>query len=151
MMNKEIEQQIHEFAKKRYQEGLNDAWECARKIICDCNYPHNHLRMSVVKGDTLVKFFTETSASEAVQEIKSYEEKQKQTDAEVRVGDEVYIISENNKSVVTSIFNASHGPVAMLLSGDAKWIDVELQYLNKTGKHYDAIEEVLKELRRDEE
>ena len=72
-------------------------------------------------------------------------------DEEIRVGDEVYIINENNKSVVTNIFNASHGPVAMLLSGDAKWIDVGLQYLNKTGKHYDAIEEVLKELRGDEE
>ena len=79
------------------------------------------------------------------------EEQQKQADAEIRVGDEVYIISENNKSVVTNIFNASHGPVAMLLSGDAKWIDVGLQYLNKTGKHYPQIAEVLKELRGDAE
>lgn len=76
------------------------------------------------------------------------EDEQKQKDDKIRVGDEVYIISENNKSVVTHIFNAPQGSVAMLLSGDAKWIDVELQYLNKTGKHYDAIEEVLKELRR---
>lgn len=81
--------------------------------------------------------------------IKALEQKQKED--EIRVGDEVYIINENNKSVVTNIFNASHGPVAMLLSGDAKWIDVELQYLNKTGKHYSQIEEVLKELRGDEE
>jgi hypothetical protein len=80
-----------------------------------------------------------------------YEEHQKQADAEVRVGDEVYVIDENNKSVVTNILNASHGPVAMLLSGDAKWIDVGVQYLNKTGKHYPQIAEVMKELRGDEE
>ena len=77
-------------------------------------------------------------------------EQQKQKDG-IRVGDEVYIIDKNNKGVVVNILNASHGPVAILLSGDAKWIDVGLQYLNKTGKHYDAIEEVLKELRGDED
>lgn len=77
-------------------------------------------------------------------------EQQKQKDG-IRVGDEVYLIKENNKGVVTNIFNALHGPAAMLLSRDATLIDVELQYLNKTGKHYSQIEEVLKELRGDEE
>lgn len=80
--------------------------------------------------------------------VKALEQKQKED--EIRVGDEVYIINENNKSVVTHIFNASHGPAAMLLSGDAEWIDVDLPYLTKTGKHYSQIEEVLKELRGDE-
>lgn len=72
-------------------------------------------------------------------------------DDEIRIGDEVYVINENYKSVVTHIFDTSYGPVAMLLSGDAKWLSMELQYLNKTGKHYSQIEEVLKELRGDEE
>ena len=173
MTREEIEQQIHEFAEKMYQagyaygsnpdlmvkayqEGLNDAWGCVKKIV----YPTEDGGLSThdlkeIFGDAvrgrssyIVRNF---SPSEAIRKIEDYEERQKQKADEIRVGDEVYVISENNKSVVTHIFNNSHGPVAMLLSGDAKWIDVELQYLNKTGKHYDAIDDVLNELRGDEE
>lgn len=146
-------EQIYEDAyDDGYQEGLNDAWECFKRIA-------NPPRDGGLSGNELWEIFREPnicyiprdySPTEAIQKIKDYEERQKQKADEIRVGDEVYIINENDKSVVTNIFNASHGPVAMLLSGDAKWIDVGLQYLNKTGKHYDAIEEVLEELRGDE-
>lgn len=139
--------------RQGYDEGLNDAWECFKKLV----YPvkdggFSTERLCEIFGTSLPShIIRDFSPSEAVQEIKGYEEKQKQADAEISVGDEVYIINENDKSVVTNIFNASHGPVAMLLSGDAKWIDVGLQYLNKTGKHYPQIAEVMKELRGDGE
>ena len=159
---KEIEQQIHELAKKMYQagyadgnntkgeayqEGLNDAWECARKLICDCNYPNNHLRMAVVKGNTLVKFFTETTASEAIQKIKDYEEKQKQADAGFRIGDEVIV--KGDRAIVIKV-DIDHWYRVVYESGNTDYIHQDT-ITDKTGKHYDAIEEVLKELRGDEE
>ncbi len=61
------------FIQHAYERGLNDAWECARKIVCDCNYPNNHLRQYVTNGDTLVKFFTDNSASEAISKVNQYE------------------------------------------------------------------------------
>ena len=63
--------------QKMYEKGLNDMWECARKIVCDCNYPNNHLRQYVTDGDTLVKFFIDTSASDAIAKVNEYELKQK--------------------------------------------------------------------------
>lgn len=62
---------------KGHQDGLNDAWNCAGRIVCDCNYPNNHLRQYVTNGDTLVKFFIDTSASEAIAKVNEYELKQK--------------------------------------------------------------------------
>ena len=81
--------------------------------------------------------------------IKALEQEQKED--KIRIGDEVYVIDKNYKSVVTSIYDTSHGPVAMLLSGNAKWIEMGLQYLSKTGKHYSQIDSVLEQLRRSEE
>lgn len=61
------------FTRHVYEQGLNDAWKCARKIVCDCNYPDNHLRQYVTNGDTLVKFFINNSASEAIAKVNQYE------------------------------------------------------------------------------
>lgn len=62
-----------ELIRPAYEQGLNDAWECVRKIVCDCNYPNNHLRQYITNGDTIVKFFTDNSASEAIDKVKQYE------------------------------------------------------------------------------
>ena len=79
-MNKEIEQQIHEFAVQRYkaryeyQRGLNDAWRAARKIVRredDIRSCFNDIAPS--------KIILDYSASEAITLIKKYEENQKQT------------------------------------------------------------------------
>lgn len=91
------------------------------------------------------------SASEAIQKIKDYEEQQKQKDDEIHVGDEVYTsLDENFKYIVTRIYRWYNELAANLLSQNGTWGLMELSNLHKTGKHYDAIEEVLKELRRDE-
>ena len=167
---KEIEQQIKNFAEKMYQagyadsnntnlideayqEGLNDAWECFKKLV----YPvkdggFSTERLCEIFGTSLPShIIRDFSPSEAIQKIKDYEERKKQKDAEICVGDEVYTsLDENFKYIVTRIYRYDE-LVANLLSQNGTWGRVmKLSNLHKTGKHYDAIEEVLKELRRDE-
>ena len=100
-MNKEIEKRIHEFAeqmynagcadtglayadileqnrKKAYENGLNDAWECARKITlsaCDGGIAIESFKE--VFGATYYNVIKDCSPSEAIAKIKEYEEKQK--------------------------------------------------------------------------
>lgn len=137
-----------------YQEGLNDAWECFKKLV----YPvkdggFSTERLCEIFGTSLPShIIRDFSPSEAIQKIKDYEERKKQKDAEICVGDEVYTsLDENFKYIVTRIYRYDE-LVANLLSQNGTWGRVmKLSNLHKTGKHYDAIEEVLKELRGDED
>jgi len=87
--------------KEAYDNGLTDAWECARRLT--------HPRYGGYRDSEQKKIFgyensddvlTEYSASEAIQKIKEYEEKQKQPN-EFEIGDEV-ISKYGNKGCVTS-------------------------------------------------
>lgn len=170
MSKKEIEQQIHDFAEKMYQagyadgnntnlideayqEGLNDAWECFKKLV----YPvkdggFSTERLCEIFGTSLPShIIRDFSPSEAIQKIKDYEEQQKQADAEIRVGDEVCGIKKESRGVVTDICHNGCGYFTanvMMMSG--KCASVDLSILYKTGKHYSQIAEVLKELKGDE-
>ena len=80
-----------EVAKQNYERGLNDAWECTRKIG-----KVNWLTLKQIGFEIKDKeknpswdVVMEYSASEAITKIKDYEEKQKQTDDKIKVGDEV--------------------------------------------------------------
>lgn len=59
-----------------YKAGLDDAWECARKIINDA--ADTNIMLEEVFGYTTVYYiFNNFSASLAIDKIKEYEEKQK--------------------------------------------------------------------------
>lgn len=113
-MRKELEQKIHEFAeqmymagygdrclltdeecladqKRQYEKGLNDAWECIKKIgKMNVNTLNTVFDLPNYIGVSLfTTLLTKYSASEAIAKIKEYEEKQKQTDDEIKVGDGV--------------------------------------------------------------
>ena len=169
-MNKEIEQLINEFSKKRYQEGyddgykdgaksgymtpyqegLKDAWECFKKLVYpikDGGFSTEKLR-EIFEMSLPSHIVRDFSPSEAIQKIKDYEEQQKQT--EIRVGDEVYAFRDSEiKRVVIYINDAGDVADTALPSGFI--MSCLIKDLTKTGKHYDAIDEVLKELRGDEE
>lgn len=57
-----------------YEDGLNDAWKCARKIIGSPLNGYN--MMKIFDEATDVSIFSKYSASEAIAKIKEYEEKQ---------------------------------------------------------------------------
>ena len=69
---------ISELLVDTYEMGLNEAWECARKIM---DLTSDNVKRREIIGDCAPKYaLTKYSASEAITKIKEYEEKQKQTE-----------------------------------------------------------------------
>ena len=118
---------------KGYEDGLNAAWECIRKIWSMSAYE----RAEIFHDKNCV---LEHTASQAIQMIKEYEEKGK-TDDEIKVGDEVD--HDGLKSVVVKVWQdcvCTISQVGTTLSYTDKSV------LKKTGRHFDEIEELLKQL-----
>lgn len=125
-----------------YQRGLNDAWEAARKIV---TWPDR----SLVNSDTFdldpgENIFTKYSASEAIERLKSYEEKQ---DDKFEFGDEI-IDSWGVKGCVVSKDNEGFDTMYALFDGCRVPQYVTQSNFHKTGKHYD-IEKILEGIKHD--
>jgi len=133
-----------------YQQGVDDAWECAKKIalnICDGGIDVGILsRIFGVSGDVPFGILKNFSAQEAIGKIKEYEEKQ--SDCEIEVGDEVSIKNTNDFVVVSRILEdgtiTGFGGYGQVYSG------LSQERVTKTGNHYDGIEEILKAMRGEE-
>lgn len=125
-----------------YQRGLNDAWECARKIVEMADPPYWGV-FNEYKND----LFGKISASEAIAKLKSYEEKQKAED-EIKVGDVVMIKQfkhpENHLFVVTKVSDESVWGV----EGDGSWNYWAINEVIKTDKHFDIVS-ILEEMKHD--
>ena len=71
--------------------------------------------------------------------------------SEVRVGDEVLYhkfyenLTQSHKGVVTNISYA-YSPYAFVMKDDGDFVSVLLTDLNKTGRYFPQIEEVLKQM-----
>lgn len=63
----------------------------------------------------------------------------KEPDNEIRVGDEVYLLDKNRKSVVTCVYD----DYAVMITQIGKWSVEDVKKIHKTGKHFDEIEKVL--------
>ena len=61
--------------KRQYERGLNDAWECARKIVLGSGYSRDELIEIFGVGEWTV--LETVNALEAVTKIKEYEEKRR--------------------------------------------------------------------------
>lgn len=136
--------------------GRSEAWEAARTIIdfwfnvahCDPNNFAKLFGIDAHLGDHVFeKLFEQFTASEAIEKLRAYEE---QKDAEIKVGDEVYLIDKNHTRVVTCIFceNGDYKK-AVQITESGKWVVDKISELQKTGRHFDAIEEVLKKMQED--
>lgn len=120
--------------KEAYQKGLDDAWECVKKIAAvpsDGGFTGARLKL-IFNRNYIADIVTNYSASETIAKIKEYEEKQKAED-EIKVGDEITDSSGN------------HGVVIALLEydGDLRvlWLDgtvsiTSMIYKKKTGRHF---------------
>lgn len=125
-----------------YNEGMKDAWELVRKLRHPSygnTYSDNEKKdiFGYVSADSIL---TNLSASEAIQKVKEYEEKQKQDDDEIKVGDEV-IFPNGKKGIVWLIYgNECH------TIGDYNRVRPK-EYLKRTGRHFDQIAEVLEQMK----
>ena len=130
-----------EAEKKAYEQGLNDAWECARKI----SMPENEGGMSVKALQSIfgkAREIFNCTASEAIAKIKEYEEKQK-ADDEIKVGYEVYNLDRENKRIVTAI----DGDKAIQLCSNGKYTVDNIDTLHWTGREDLRIKKVLENIK----
>lgn len=124
---------------KTYEDGLNEAWEAARKVVEMGEYDRKNVVF--VRLDDGEFPFKKYSASEAITRIKEYENR-------IEVGDEVHTIYDDTPMVVVNIFNedvtGEKRVVSVSISGIVSTRYVE--ELEKTGRHFPQIEEVLKQM-----
>ena len=90
----------------------------------------------------LENIFSNLSLSEFVNKYKEYKDNKDKQDNEIRVGDEVYYLDHNYKSIVTRVEDG----VAVMITNNGKWSTCNTEELHKTGKRYD-IESILNGLK----
>ena len=156
----------HEVAEKTaYEQGLNDSWECARKM-CLMSSAEERLRAFDVSGSHLA-ILSDLTASKAIEKLKAFEQKQKckeckktkdpifyghcvcecdyakQTEDEIKVGDEV-IVQVDRIGFVTG-FDVLFDRVYVTTKDG--WSDAfGGSFVKKTGRHFDDIKNVLDQI-----
>ena len=127
-----------------YQRGLNDAWECGKKLAWTAKYGGYGERLSDVFGRDDTFDFYDYTPNEAIAKLKAYEEKQKEDD-KIEVGDEVKPSYSDIAGVVTLV----NGDTIYVLWRDGSSTSmIKLKDLCKTGRHFD-IASILEEMRHD--
>lgn len=140
-----------------YERGLNDAWECARKMMLS-DEDGGIALSDILKifGMTQYSAIKRFSASESIAKIKEYEEKQKQEDDEIKIGDEIKN-KWGTRGVVVEIAPQYNGTTVY----SVLWRNAERRCLDKsdwdsyevwkkTGRHFSQIEEVLEQMKGEE-
>lgn len=139
----------NELAKDIYQRGLNDAWEAARKIVLSPDEGGTSLTdIYVMFGNngSMQRVFRSYSASEVIEKLKAYEEKQK-ADEEIKVGDEVIDTQTGARFCVTHFWKSNHGDKGVSgFNRECSAFQVTIGKAKKTGRHFD-IDKILEEMR----
>ena len=134
----------HEATTLEYQQGLDDAWNAARKI---CNEPED----GGLPASAVVELFGRNgsilgcSAQNAINKLKAYEEQQKAD--EIKVGDEVMsnnAISDHT-GVVLALSPGENSAKVLENDGSMAWVAVNV--LIKTGRHFNFITPLLNEMK----
>ena len=146
------EKLLEDVKRVEYERGLNDAWEAARKIQLmspkdldklfsygDLERISANLSASEAKEKLMERISANFSSSEVIEKLKAWEEKN-----EIKVGDEV-LIEGARGVIVTSgdICKVILWENGQFSSWSSDFYDLSKR---KTGRHFDAIEEVLKQM-----
>jgi len=123
-----------------YQEGLSDAWEAARKILC---YGKTGGKLEVLTdvfshADGWWDIINKYTASEAIEKIRQYEQEQEE---QIQVGDEV--INRDKKAVVTEITDR----FVRIMYSDGSGYALFSENMTKTGRNFPEIAEVLAKMK----
>lgn len=121
-----------------YEAGLNDAWECARKIIT-MEWKDKHEALND-PSMFLTDMFDNISALEAIEKLREYEDKKDK----IKVGDEVRLKDLGLIGVVTRLADLEQAACIMFDDGSATWKSVN--GAKKTGRHF-PIEDILEQMR----
>ena len=124
-----------------YRRGLNDAWECARKLFSTMADSDIEKAFPTEWNNGGFNALINLQPQEAIAKLKAYEEKQK---AEIKVGDMV-IGTAGSNGIVT---NSDSEYEVYVMWSDGSCGDIERKLLTKTGRHFD-IASILEDLRND--
>ena len=125
---------------------MNDAWECAREIERrQANSEENIVDCRLDAHDT----FMEYSATECIFRIKKHNTRI-QAESEIKVGDEVRYKGYDDKMVILRItkdlnFGGSSFD-AIYSDGKGICVDGTLELVEKTGRHFELLNELFKEI-----
>lgn len=138
----QIRDYVQADVEESYQRGLDDAWECARKIAL--NVENNGEMRDVFNVAICYDIFIKYSAQEAIEKIDEYE---KQKNA-IKIGDELeQITNSGNPTGVSCIVTNIGDDKFNGITEDGKAVTCSSQiyrWWRKTGRTFPQIEEVLK-------
>jgi hypothetical protein len=144
----------HEATTLEYQQGLDDAWEMAKRIVltktdANCNYFTAAELEKIFGYFTSQSVFDTYSASEAIEKVKAHE--QRKADAEIKVGDEVCFVFAGGETIEPFIvFSIKDDNGKKYYEGiqtsDGRWVNGGLKYY-KTGRHFPQVAELLKAMK----
>ena len=145
------EPDIEQVRKEAYQQGLNNAWEAARKVTQVRKYGGYGDCLEEVFGRHRVPWDVfDYSASEAIEKIRQYEQEKEER---IQVGDEVirhYKSEFAEGDDAPSIFLSEEDGYFRCLVFNGRSIMIaeypKNQY-RKTGRHFPEIAEVLQKMR----
>lgn len=136
-MKMDVDYIAEEAYKDGAKDGRNEAWEAARKIVEMPDPPYWEV-FDEYKDD----LFGKITASEAIEKLKAYEEKQK-ADEDVKRGD----ILRNKTNGLTYIVTLASDYGYVLLGNDGNCATTCItNTFEKTGKHFD-IDKILEEMK----
>lgn len=137
---------MEEKKNEAYQRGLSDAWDAARKISTT---PIKELKkiLDIEEDDNGMLWpFHEYTASEAIEKIRQYEQK------EIKVGDEVENTQTGVKFIVTHQWKNNRGEQGVSgLNYECSAFSTTIDLVRKTGRHFPEIAAVLQKMRGEQE
>lgn len=120
--------EISEVVNQAYDQGKEDGYEKAKKYLLFLYGQDDNILRSANN-------FYKSTLQDAIESMRF---------GKIEVGDEVYILDENNKRIVTEIHLARYGLVATTIKSNGKFGEsIPVSQLRKTGKHYDEIPKLL--------
>lgn len=143
----------HEATTLEYQQGLDDAWEMAKRIVLtktDTKCPYfSAVELKIFGCFTYQGVFDTYSASEAIEKVKAHE--QQKAGAEIKVGDEVCFVFAGGETIEPFIvFSIKDDNGKKYYEGiqtsDGRWVNGGLKYY-KTGRHFPQVAELLKAMK----
>ena len=123
-----------------YNEGLNDAWELAKKIALPSHmagYTTDELK-NIFGKNTFISAMSDFTSQEALAKVKEYEERNK-----INVGDVVRLKGSCVKGLVTRVTKTNIYRLFRDGSSTKETYGVVEGFV-KTGEHYDSIDEFMR-------
>jgi hypothetical protein len=136
--------------KEAYNNGLSDAEKAIKRVINEPSkgglYANEMQKIFETKGTFTI--LLNYSMPEIIEKIREYDGRKQQEELVkfcngIHIGDEVYILDKNHRSIVTALLDG--GNKANLLCVSGNYIVIETQKLHKTGRLY-CIVDLLKGL-----